>query len=226
MKYRNEWKYVISNNEIEMIQNKLDKVLNLDEHAKDGIYVIHSLYFDDLNSTCMRENDAGSFSRFKWRIRYYGEEKSYITLERKEKLFGMCRKKTCRLSLDDYEKIISNQISDLLWSTDNKLLKLFCVDILDRRFEPKVIIDYERKAYVELVSNVRITFDMNISASNEVDKFLDGGYLKYPITNKDEHVLEIKFDDILPSYVKQATYIGTLRQDNFSKYYLGRQLLG
>ena len=46
-------------------------------------------------------------------------------------------------------------------------------------YQPKVIIDYERIAYVEEITNVRITFDMKISASYELENFLDGDYQSF-----------------------------------------------
>ena len=58
--YRNEWKYCCSENDLEMIRNRLDAVLDKDSHSdRDGKYEIHSLYFDDYKDTCAKENDAG-----------------------------------------------------------------------------------------------------------------------------------------------------------------------
>lgn len=226
MKYRNEWKYYLSEPDFELIENKLSKVLSLDSHTNSsGKYLIHSLYFDDYTNSCMFDNDAGLGKRYKWRIRYYGDDLSYITLEKKEKLNSLCKKRSCKLTIGQFNDIINENISDVLWNTDDKLLKEFCIEVMTRRFRPKVIIDYERTAYVEPITNVRITFDKNISASLELDKFISGGYTRTPLLRKDRHILEVKFDDILPSYIKQAAYINSLKQTTFSKYYLSRSLL-
>lgn len=195
----------------------------LDKHSNDNDkYIIHSLYFDDYTNSCMFDNDAGLGKRYKWRIRYYNNDLSYICLERKEKYNSLCHKDSCQLSLEEYEKIINNDVSELFWNTDKKLLKEFCVQIMNRLFRPKVIIDYERTAYVEPITNVRITFDRNISASKDVNRFITNDYTKYPLLQKNRHILEVKFDDILPSYIKQATHIEDLSQTTFSKYYLSR----
>lgn len=111
---------------------------------------------------------------------------------------------------------------DVFWNTDASLLKEFCIDIVARRFQPRVIIDYEREAFVEIISNVRITLDYDISASDEIDCFLSGNYLNIPILEPKKHILEVKFDDILPSYIKAALQSDALIQQSFSKYYLGR----
>ncbi len=92
-------------------------------------------------------------------------------------------------------------------------------------YRPKVIIDYERIAYVEEISNVRITFDMKISASYELDKFLDGDYQTFYVLPSGTNVLEVKFDDILPSYIRKIVESYNFKQTSFSKYYYGRKIL-
>ena len=226
MKYRHEWKFNVSDSELTMINNKISRLLSYDEHINNnGIYFIHSLYFDDYANTCMKDNDAGVNKRYKWRIRYYNNNLDYICLERKEKNNGLTRKKMCQISMNEYINIINNNMFEVFWNTNYELLKEFCFDISTRLFRPKIIIDYERCAFVEPICNIRITFDKSITASKEVDKFLIGNYTKTPIQNINENIMEVKFDDILPSHIKQATYLNSLEQITFSKYYLGRSML-
>jgi len=225
-KYRNEWKYEVSDNQIQRIKYNLEHVLEIDEYATNGKSLIRSLYFDDYDDSSMNDNDVGSNHRYKWRIRYYNNDLSYIVLERKEKLNNLGRKEQCELTIEEVEELINGDVNKILWETDKELLKLFLVDILIEGFQPKLIVEYERIAYVEPVSNIRITFDRKICVSKDIDSFIDGEYIRYYIQDKNKHVLEIKFDDILPSYIKQATYLGSLIQSSFSKYYIGRKLLG
>lgn len=111
---------------------------------------------------------------------------------------------------------------EVFWNTKEQLLKEFCVDIVSKRFVPKIIVDYEREAFVEPISNIRITLDYNISASDEIEQFLNGNYIKTPVLKKEKHVLEVKFDDVFPSYIKAVLQSNVLVQQSFSKYYLGR----
>lgn len=113
-------------------------------------------------------------------------------------------------------------VLDVFWNTKEQLLKEFCIDIVTKRFIPRVIIDYEREAYVESITNLRITLDYNISASDETEEFLSGNYTKIPVLEEKKHVLEVKFDIVLPSYVKAVLQNNILEQRSFSKYYLGR----
>lgn len=223
--YRNEWKYVCHEADIISICERLRGILDFDEHGNNGSYSIHSLYFDDYADTCALETEAGVGSRYKYRIRYYGDDPQFLRLERKEKLYGRCYKKSCRLSVEEYRYIINGEYDKLLYETENPVLQQFLICAMTRRFVPKVIIDYERTAFVEPITNIRITADRNISASYQVDEFLTGDYLKVPILEKNRHVLEVKFDYILPRAVRNVITKQNMIQTSFSKYYLGRKRL-
>ena len=96
---------------------------------------------------------------------------------------------------------------------------------MTKRFEPKIIIDYERTAFVDPILNVRITFDRNICGSINVNGFMKRNYLKFPIQEKGNHVLEVKFDDVLPEHIEKVLHESPLQRNTFSKYYLGRLVL-
>lgn len=154
--------------------------MELDPHTPvGGRYLIHSLYFDDYRDTSIYTTNSGLSERYKWRIRYYGDDLSYIVLEKKEKKESRCHKKSCKLTVEEYEKIVSGNITEIVYDTNKDLIKELAADMLIRGYVPKVIIDYERIAYVEEITNVRITFDMKISASYELEKFLDGDYQNF-----------------------------------------------
>ncbi|MBD5469759.1 MAG: polyphosphate polymerase domain-containing protein [Lachnospiraceae bacterium] len=222
-RYRNEWKYRLPEADLAVIENRLAAVMDLDYHSgQSGNYEIHSLYFDDYKDTCAKENEAGVSRRFKYRIRHYGSTPVILKLERKEKMDGRCHKDSAIITKEMCQKILDGSADELYWETEDPLIRKFCVHMMTRLFEPKAIISYERAAYVEEIANVRITLDKNISVSDHVEEFLTGDYLNYPIQEKSEHVLEVKFDDILPGYIKSIVSNKNLQQSSFSKYYLGR----
>lgn len=224
--YRNEWKFCCDEYDLEILRNRLEAMLEKDSYGDDnGRYEVHSLYFDDYKDTCMRENDAGISERAKYRIRYYGSRPDFIRLERKEKRDGRGRKRTCLLSEANYQKIVNGAADELFWQTEDPLLQKFCMQCMTRKFMPKAIIAYERTAYVEDISHIRITLDQNISVSDDLPHFLDGDYMRYPIQEKRLHVLEVKFDYILPGYIKHLITNRNLSQSSFSKYGLGRRTL-
>lgn len=225
-KYRNEWKYNLTNQQLSLLKSRISEVLDLDPHTpKCGKYVIHSLYFDDYKDQSVYTTNSGLSKRFKWRIRFYDDDLSYIVLERKEKIDSRCHKKSCKLTVDEYEKIISGDITDIVYDTDKNLIKELARDVMLYNYVPKVIVDYERIAFVEEITNVRITFDTKISAAYDFDNFLNGDYIRYYIQPSNQNVLEVKFDDILPSYIKKIVESYEFKQTSFSKYYYCRKAL-
>lgn len=60
--------------------------------GKEGSYRITSLYFDTPSDTALRQKLEGVDRREKFRLRYYGEDLSFIRLEKKFKMNGLCGK--------------------------------------------------------------------------------------------------------------------------------------
>ena len=120
---------------------------------------------------------------------------------------------------------MAGDVTSLLFETEKQLIKELAADMLINNYKPKVIIDYERIAFVEEITNVRITFDMKISASYELENFLDGDYQSFYILPKGMGVLEVKFDNILPSHIRNIIESYNYKQGSFSKYYFGRKIL-
>lgn len=208
------------------MDNRLSALLEKDSHGDDcGQYEIHSLYFDDYKDTCAKENEAGIAKRSKYRIRYYGSQSQFLKLECKEKINSLCYKESCFLSLEEYQKIMDGNIEELFFSAEKKLLKQFCLQSMTKHFTPKAIIDYKRTAYTEEITNVRVTLDVNMSASDDFAHFLDGGYMQYPFPCEGKSVLEVKFDDIMPGYIRHVITHRNLVQSAFSKYCIGRRTL-
>ena len=81
--FRNEWKYLISTSEKEMLMLRLKPFLQPDPHAGEGGYYIRSLYFDDYWSSAYAEKEAGVLMRKKYRIRIYNnnDKIAFLTFE-------------------------------------------------------------------------------------------------------------------------------------------------
>ena len=221
MDYRAENKYLVSETDILLLSSRLSPFMSSDQNQKGSSYEIRSLYFDDIFDSCMDENDAGTNARRKYRIRSYGPDFSFIRLEIKEKLNGFTRKYSCPLSLAEYEAILDGG-KDLIFG-DKKPLNELLLSMRCTLMQPKAIIKYERSAFVHPSGNVRVTFDRNICASRECGDFFSE-YLPFaiPILPRGTHVLEVKYDELLPDVIAQQLEIGKLQKTAFSKYYLGR----
>lgn len=221
-RYRTEWKYRCREEELAAVERRCRSILPYDEHADEkGNYTIHSLYFDDYWDSCVRENEAKLQKRYKYRLRYYDADTAYIRLERKEKYMGRCHKESCVISYEQCVQLMRGEYAYILWHAEQELLRRFSAEALARGYLPTAIVTYERTTFTEPVTNIRITLDRNVAVSNRVDRFLDGDEFRYPVQEAGEHVLEVKFDTMLPGYIKHIVS-GTWRKTNFSKYYLGR----
>lgn len=220
MEYRVEKKYLVSDTELEVLASKLKIIMKNDANQDGGAYTIRSLYFDDFFDSGMKENEAGVDNRKKFRIRTYSHKAETLYLECKEKHRGYTKKR--RNILSRKECICLLQYGDLMFDSRcvlNELLLARKVALM----KPRVIIEYERSAFVHPLGNVRITFDRNIIATKCCEDFLVKDMTqRIPILPSKMHVLEVKYDEYLPQEISQLLEDGNLKQIAFSKYYLGR----
>ena len=82
MDYRHELKYVVTADQLALLESRIRGLIPLDPHVGDeGMYRIRSLYFDDSYNSCYLENEIGTDPREKFRIRIYNEDSGRISLE-------------------------------------------------------------------------------------------------------------------------------------------------
>ncbi len=215
--YRNEQKYLVDENTLQMMEKKLRPIMNIDKHQDGESYRIRSMYFDTYERKAYRENDAGVEERKKYRIRVYDNPKEFIRLEIKNKLKNKNLKESCTLSLDQYEKIINGTL--IFDKNLAKPLRMLYLDMKMNLLRPSIIVEYERTAFVYDTGNVRVTFDRNISYSHDFGEFLSKDIGKKPLLPFNKHVFEVKFDDILPHFIAQTIETGDMLRTSFSKFY-------
>ena len=68
-RFRNEWKYLISTSEKELLELRMKHLMKKDPNAKGNGYMIRSLYFDDYFNSAYAEKESGVLMRKKYRIR-------------------------------------------------------------------------------------------------------------------------------------------------------------
>ena len=221
--FRHEYKYVLDMQQSRILEMRVRNLIPHDRNAtKDGMYAIHSLYFDDYQDSCFYENEAGVNVRSKYRIRYYNNDCSYISLEKKSKVNGMTKKESCRITEEQCRQFMMGKIPEIHTSMSEKMQKLFS-EMRCKNMIPKVIVHYDRAPYVYEIGNVRITFDRNIESSNDFVHFLDGTKVNRPILAVGESIMEVKWDEILPEFIEKGIALNELQWSSFSKYYLCRK---
>lgn len=222
-RYRHEFKYLCSYGQLRMLQVRLQGLIPLDPHAgEEGIYNIRSLYFDDYYDTYLKENEAGTDPREKFRIRIYNHSSERISLELKRKVCGKTQKISCPLTEEQCRMLMAGEIPDISKDAPAVLRKL-CLLMRTRLLRPKVIVEYDRVPYIYPQGNVRITLDENIRASDRADLFLEDQIPLRPIMPAGQHILEVKYDEYLPDFIYRTVQIENLRTTAFSKYYLCRK---
>ena len=133
----------------------------------------------------------------------------------------MTKKESCILTKEECTGLMRGMVPSVTADMPDMKKKLLTQMRL-RELKPKVIVSYDREAYVFATGNVRVTFDMNISASANVNMFLEKTFPKRPVMSG-ELILEIKWDDILPDFIRKLITDDKIRRTSFSKYYVCRK---
>ena len=216
MKYRHEWKHEINYADMLTLRTRLSAVMKRDEHAIGGVYQIRSLYFDNLSDKTLREKQDGVNIREKFRIRYYNGDTSFIVLEKKSKINGLCAKKSCQITKEEAQKIVDG---NLLWMVDSgrPLCQELYSKMMSQGLRPKTIVDYTRDPFVFAPGNVRVTIDYNIRTGAFQTNFLNPETLTLPAGDS-PIILEVKWDEYLPDIIKDAVSLPGRRVTAFSKY--------
>lgn len=216
MKFRHEIKHEISLADYFVLRQRLSAVAKNDIHGENGSYEIRSLYFDDAYDTALMEKLNGINIREKFRLRYYDNDISYIRLEKKSKINGLCSKAATVLSVKEVQKILDG---DWEWMVENDtpLLREFYLKLTTKGLRPKTIVDYKRDAYIFPAGNVRVTLDYNIRTGLEGVDFLNPECLTVPVS-ENPIILEVKWDEFLPSIIRDAVQLEGRKNTAYSKY--------
>ncbi|MCR4622880.1 MAG: polyphosphate polymerase domain-containing protein [Clostridiales bacterium] len=216
MEYRHEIKHIISPGDAFAVRTNLSAVAGVDSHVGEkGFYLIRSLYFDDPLDTALREKQDGVNERRKYRIRYYNDDLSYIMLECKMKRDGVGMKPQQRLTLEETQRLIEGDTSWMI-SSGKPLLGVLYAEMKTRLLAPKTVVEYKRVPFVYAPGNVRVTIDWDIR-TGPPGQFLDPKGLTLPIA-ENITLLEVKWDDYLPTVIRRAASLKGRTPTAFSKY--------
>ncbi len=216
MKLRHEFKHEITEFDYLVLRSKLAAVLIPDTNGVDGKYKIRSLYFDNLHDTALREKIDGVNCREKVRIRNYYNNTGFIRLEKKSKINGLCNKVSTRITAQEVEKIIADDF-DFMEHHPAPLMRELFFKMKNQGLRPKTIVDYTREAFTYPAGNVRITLDYDIRTGLSSTDFLNGHCVTIPAGDK-VIVLEVKWDEYIPDFVKTLVQLDGRRAAAFSKY--------
>lgn len=215
--YRNEWKYLISHSQAELLRLRLLPFLKLDRHAQNGGYEIRSLYFDDWKNSAYEQKMMGVYSRKKWRIRIYNYSDRKIALERKKKRGSYIYKESADLTRDEFDRIMAGDYGFLLRRKEN-LCGEFFTECVTEVLRPKVIVDYDRVPLILEEGTVRITFDDHVRAAMGGFNIFDPDLPTIPAQDPEYLILEVKYTEFLPEIIHQLLPSPNQAFMAFSKY--------
>lgn len=216
--YRHELKYVISRCDAQRLKQTLSFIMERDRHSKhdDFSYIITSLYFDTIDHDAFFDKMNGVRMRKKYRLRIYNHSYARILLECKHKHENMTYKQGVEITYEQCQRIIQGDMTYV--EDDPELMRQFILDHRLHMYIPSVIVEYDRLAYVYEPLDVRITFDDHLATYLYHTDLLHLDANKAFVSESDTVVLEVKFNQILPDFIRLVlNSIPTTRQA-ISKY--------
>lgn len=221
-KFRHEIKHYINKSDYMAIKSRLTHIMRIDKNASENNeYKIRSLYFDNLKDKVLMEKINGINHREKFRIRFYNDNYSFIKLEKKSKINGLCSKESELISKEECERILAGDI-EFLRESNKALFIEFYLKIKGDLLKPKSIVDYTREAYIYRLGNVRITFDKKIRTGICSTKIFDNNLPTIEAIDNNIVVLEVKFDEFLPELIQDIIQTNERRASAISKYAASR----
>jgi hypothetical protein len=225
MKNRLEYKYLVPAIHMDRLRTDLHRYLNTDEYAaarQEREYTVRSVYLDTHDYKCFDEKIDGLHSRKKFRIRGYNarEDNSAIFFEIKRKFDNFISKDRAKTSYAGMQNVLAGQCVETNFAPSEKSdYDHFFYHYHRKRLEPKVLIVYDREAFeCKFGSQLRVTFDKNLrtkAVSSGLQMFEEHG-LK--VLHKTEFILEVKFFQVLPQWIRPVLEKYDLTRLAVSKY--------
>ena len=215
---RHELKYLITPAELSVLRGVLKPITQFDPNGdENNEYIIRSLYFDTINDDALMEKIAGVGNRKKYRIRIYNFSDRVIKLECKSKYGDLISKQSVSIPRDLAEQLIAGD-PEGLQRMRHPLLHDVYREMRTRLLRPAVIVDYVREAYLHPAQQVRITFDKQLRTGLYSTDLFNPSLPTYPVFDDPVEVLEVKYDEFLPSHLQTVLSGITAQRSAVSKY--------
>lgn len=223
MNFRYEYKFLLNYPYYLKLRNTFKKIMRLDENSIDEKgYHIRSIYYDDVYDSAYNEKMAGLVNRKKYRVRIYNYSESRIKLEIKRK-YGECTNKlSTSITMDEYEKVYNADVG-IFMNSDDLIKRSYYLEERNALLRPKVIVDYFREAYVLPFNDIRITFDNDLSFARPTMDIFTDKLLSRRLSDEYSRILEVKYNNFLPNYLKEMIESYDLTRLSVSKFSLCRE---
>jgi hypothetical protein len=168
---RLELKFHIPETMVDPISEYASIYCSPDKYSRDaegGVYTVNSLYLDSPNYLFLRRRLDGSANRINMRVRSYGDTGPLpYFLEVKQKEVRIVRKFRAGVLGPAWHRVLEEAGAEVLPDSDvegpRSHLDLFLRLAQTYQTEPKVLLQYKRRAYVSEVDDyARVTFDTDL----------------------------------------------------------------
>ena len=222
MRYRYEYKYLISSQTADIFRGRISTIMRPDSHS-DGKYTVNNLYLDDMYDSFYHAKYFGQLQRDKFRLRYYNDDMTFIRLERKHKDGIVSYKETIQITEEQYFMVragdfrfIDNEKAQL-WKQLGVLNRLRCL-------RPTAEYAYWREVYVYEPGNIRFTFDSPpFTLNGERLHSYDPRISTYGAEEYSPLMLEVKYTGFMPEIIKRLINGLPLAHTGISKYNVVRE---
>lgn len=220
---RRELKYLVLPADVLHMKKQLSVVLPEDIHNGGDGYMVRSLYFDSLSDRDFEDKLNVHDRRRKIRLRIYDVYSGQAKLELKEKEGSIQRKRSIWLNREEAERMIRGDYTFLMGRSEEVAHKLYTMMVMNC-YKPKCIVEYDRMAYCAETNDIRITFDMNLRATELDYNVFEENLMLYPVGDASIITMEVKYSGFLFTYIKNILNQSDKMQISSSKYCRARSI--
>lgn len=224
---RSEFKYQIFSDDLPAIRQWLSRYCVPDENSRSGDwYAIRSLYLDTNEFRLYRDAEEKLPFRFKLRARAYGDATGSIKLEVKRRIQDLIVKTSATVRAPQWAEAAGEGLRGLYdIATPSMAEFLQLTDTLGAT--PRMLVYYERQAFSSFLDGyVRVTFDRHMACQPMRRWDLRGAPREWvsvdapaAFAERDSaYVMEIKFVDSPPAWLRDLVLRFGLQRRGFSKY--------
>ena len=214
---RLEHKYIISYVDYFKIIDSMRNLLIHDKHGENDSYKVISIYMDDLVFTGAADKAFGNQVHKKYRVRYY-DDPSKKKLELKYKVGEESTKYSCTISDEIFNAIIEQDLDVLERHFDEKLIRMYTLDMLKNMLSPICYIKYKREAFKDELDNLRVTFDHSLNVERYTGHENE---MEMKLLLDTNLIMEVKFEHYMPRTIRGILKKISLNQIAYSKYFMG-----
>lgn len=232
---RYEFKYLIDESEQSWIREMATAFCDPDPYGDGGVYRVCSLYFDTWDWRLALQTVEGIRSRMKLRIRCYDFEDGPVFVENKSRVGTTILKSRAQIPREHFRMLCQSEPPPeggylAAKPSHQKDYDGFrnVMDVLDLR--PRVWVNYQREAYGSRFGDgARLTFDrlLEVQAPDllEPERPDPAAFQRVQLDGK-PIILELKFNNAFPGWMRNLVHRLGLRRVSCSKYVQGAEQLG